>query len=111
VTDFELTMLPGLPVYGEQARAFSATGMGTQSEGLVVSFKPATAGRLTGNFIRGLTKFDLLIAHPNGHDAPIIAGGQGYVIDPIAERLNTAARSAVRCCDRGVRRNGGCQRA
>ena len=36
MTTFELSVLPGLPAYGEPARPFSATGTGMHSEGLVV---------------------------------------------------------------------------
>jgi hypothetical protein len=82
VTNFEFRALPGLPPYGEPARAFSSTGTGTQSEGLVVTFTPDGAPSWTGNFARGLTKLDLLVRHPNGQHALIIAGGQGYIVDP-----------------------------
>jgi hypothetical protein len=84
----ELSVLRGLPAYGKPARVFSATGFGAQSEGLVVSFKAADGAQSwTGNFVRGLTKFDLVTLHPNGHDALIIAGGQGYVVDPLTGEL------------------------
>ncbi|MDB6011512.1 MAG: hypothetical protein JWL65_3762 [Gammaproteobacteria bacterium] len=95
MSDLELTALPGLPAYGEQARVFSATGMGTHSEGFVVGFKSAVGRVWTANFIRGLTKFDLLTLHPNAHDALIIAGGQVYIIDPVAEKLVEAFGGAI----------------
>jgi hypothetical protein len=85
---FEFHALPGLPAYGEAARVFSATGTGLQSEGLVVHFAPTGAPPWTGNFVPGrFTKFQLLVPHPNGQHAIIIAGGQGYIVDPSAEEL------------------------
>jgi len=41
-------VLEGLPVYGAPAVSFSATGLGTHREGLVVKFK-AYAGDWIGN--------------------------------------------------------------
>lgn len=92
---FELGVLPGLPAYGGPACAFSVTGTGTQSEGLVVGFKPRDAPSWTGNFVRGLTKYDLVIAHPNDHDALIVAGGQGYIVDPHTRKLLGSFGGAV----------------
>jgi hypothetical protein len=95
VTAFELSVLPGLPAYGEPARPFSAAGTGMQSEGLVVGVKPRAAPSWVGNFVRGLTNYDLVIAHPNAHDALIVAGGQGYVIDPLTAKLLSTFGGAI----------------
>jgi hypothetical protein len=84
---FEVSALPGLPVYGEPATAFSASGRGTYSEGFVVEFRLHDNTPWVGNFLRGATDFDLAGAHPNGVDALIIAGGQGFVIDPAQRQL------------------------
>lgn len=41
---------------------------------------------MVGNFQRGLTNYDAVLL-PNGHSAIVIAGGQGYLIDPKDRRL------------------------
>jgi len=95
VTNFELSVLPGLPANGEPARPFSATGTGVHSEGLVVRAKPGAAPSWVGNFVRGLTNYDLVIAHPNAHNALIVAGGQRYVIDPLTAKLLSSFGGAI----------------
>lgn len=77
-----LRALPGLPPYGELPLRFSAHGVGTHSEGFVVEFQTSTDRNWVGNFVRGLNKFDWIGSHPNGREALVIAGGQGYLIDP-----------------------------
>ena len=89
-------VLPGLPTYGEPARVFSASGMRTHSEGLVVRFTPPGGRAWIGNFIPGtLSKFQLLTSHPNDHDVLIICGGQGYIVDPVSEQLVKTVGSAI----------------
>ncbi len=86
VEQFEV--LPGLPPYGEPARVFSATGTGAHSEGLVVRFTPPSARSWVGNFVPGqISAYELLAAHPNGRDAFVIAGGQGYVVNPLSQQI------------------------
>ena len=92
---FEVSVLPGLPAYGEPATVFSATGLGTHSEGLVVSFCMRDSPPWIGNFVRGLTKFDYVAVHPNRVAALIVAGGQGYVIDPVARQLQSTIGGAI----------------
>jgi len=75
-------ILPGLPPYGPPALPFPESGYHAFSEGLVVRFDTATNGVWTGNFQRGLSKFDKVIAHPNSRYVIVISGGDGYVIDP-----------------------------
>jgi hypothetical protein len=65
------------------------------SEGLVVGVKPGAAPSWVANFVRGLTNYDLVIAHPNAHDALIVAGGQGYVIDPLTAKLLSTFGGAI----------------
>jgi len=76
-------ILPGLPPYGPDAEPFSATGQGTQREGFVVRFASPDGSSWVGNFQRGLSRFDDAHGHPNGHDVLIVAGGQGYIVDPV----------------------------
>jgi hypothetical protein len=40
-----------------------------------------------GNFVPGLSKFNFFGLHPNGRDALIVAGGQGYIVDPETKQL------------------------
>jgi hypothetical protein len=61
-----------------------------------VNFTSADAHSWVGNFVPGgLTKFDRLISHPNGHDALIIAGGQGYIVDPLSGQLRETVGGAI----------------
>ncbi len=76
-----LRALPGLPPYGELPLGFSAHGGGTHSEGFVIEFQTA-AGKWVGNFVHGLNTFDWRGSHPNGREALVVAGGQGYLIEP-----------------------------
>ena len=80
-------VLPGLPTYGLEAEPFTATRQGAHREGLVVRFTAPDGGSWVGNFQRGLSSFDDVQAHPNERDVLVIAGGQGYIIDP-ADRSN-----------------------
>lgn len=73
-------ILDGLPVYGAMAEPFSATGQGTQREGLVVRFLAST-GSWIGNFQRGHTSLDQVFAHPDGLHVVVVAGGTAYVVD------------------------------
>jgi hypothetical protein len=81
-----LEVLAGLPPYGPVPAQFSAGGCGTHREGFVVQFGDG-AGVWVGNFQRGATGFDLALAHPDGRSVIVVAGGQGYVIDPSSRRL------------------------
>ncbi len=75
-------VLPGLPSNGPLSEPFTATGQGTHREGYVVRFSPANGESWVGNFQRGSTRFETVVEHPNQHDLIVIAGGQGYVVDP-----------------------------
>jgi hypothetical protein len=90
-----LNVLPGLPPYGETPKRFSSTGLGTQSEGLVVEFRSNEGPTWVGNFARGIAAFDWVGVHPNDHDALVVAGGQGYVVDPEARTLISTFGGAI----------------
>jgi hypothetical protein len=75
-------VLPGLPPYGDWPEAFSATGQSRHREGLVVQFLPPATAAWVGNFQPGLSSLDLVFDHPNGRTVVVVAGGQGYVVDP-----------------------------
>ena len=78
----EFEILSGLPAYGPMAHAFSATGRGKHRVGFVVRFTSHTGSDWVGNFQGGLGGYSGVFNHPNGNDMIIIAGGQGYVVDP-----------------------------
>jgi len=80
VARFEV--LPGLLPYGDSPEAFTATGQGRHREGYVVRFEPDGAESWVGNFQRGQSSLDLVCDHPNGRELIVVAGGQGYVVDP-----------------------------
>jgi len=75
-------VLDGLPPYGAPALGFSATGQGTHCEGLVVELTPSNGSAWIGNFQRGASALDAVVALPAAHDLIVFAGGQAYVIDP-----------------------------
>ena len=80
VAKFEV--LPGLPPNGDSPEAFTATGQGRHREGYVLRFKPEAAIPWVGNFQSGQSSFNLVCDHPNGRELIVVAGGQGYVVDP-----------------------------
>lgn len=75
-------ILFGLPPYGPMAFPFPSDGRGAFREGLVVRFHPVCSEAWVGNFQRGLTKYDVVLEHPDQRQAVVIAGGSGYVVDP-----------------------------
>jgi hypothetical protein len=85
--DFALEALTGLPTYGPPATSFSPAGKELHSEGLVVRFTASDGASWVGNFQRGGCYYDRIDHHPNEKDVLIIAGGQGYVVDPANRRL------------------------
>jgi hypothetical protein len=92
-TTFEV--LPGLPPCGEPAIAFSGTGHGLHSEGLVVRFGTDGREHWIGNFARGLTSFDCVLPHPNGSDILVIAGGQLYQVEPTMRHVAPQTSAAI----------------
>ncbi|MBS0193226.1 MAG: hypothetical protein JSR34_03205 [Proteobacteria bacterium] len=79
--------LSGLPPYGPLALSFSATGMGSHSEGFVVRFIPASGETWIGNFNPGLSSLSTVVCHPNEAHIIVVAGGTGYVVDPISRQV------------------------
>src|SRR5688500_14316736 len=80
VKKFEI--LSGLPGSGDSPIQFSATGMGTHSEGFVVRFITArNAVPWIGNFQRDLSRLDTVVEHPDATDLIVIAGGDVYIVD------------------------------
>jgi len=53
----------------------------------VVEIKPPKAAAWIGNFRRGLSNFSAVYQHPDGERLFVVAGGQGYVIDPATRLL------------------------
>jgi hypothetical protein len=88
-------ILTGLPGTGPWPEQFSATGLGTHSEGFVVRFIPDHGAAWIGNFQPGLTPWQGAYAHPNGRHVLVVSGGQGYVIDPETRRLESLADAAI----------------
>ncbi|HTJ01024.1 MAG TPA: hypothetical protein VL527_19225 [Dongiaceae bacterium] len=75
-------VLPGLPGVGPVPEAFSATGRGTHSEGLVVCFLPQTINSWVGNFQPGICQYNAVFMHPDGRTVIVISGGTAYVVEP-----------------------------
>jgi hypothetical protein len=75
-------ILPSLPPYGPLPVQFSATKSGMHKEGLAVEFYPDSATPWVGNFQRGVSQFDRVLDHPDEMLVVVIAGGQGYIVDP-----------------------------
>lgn len=96
---FTIRALSALPVEGAPAIGFSATGRGLQSEGFVVAVAMADGSHWTGNFVRGMTRFDFAVAHPNSRSMIFIAGGAGYIVDPesrmVSEHFGAAITGAI----------------
>jgi hypothetical protein len=63
------------------ALPFPADGRGSHSEGLVVEFS-ANGRSWVGNFQRGSAPLSTVIEHPDGYRAIVVAGGDGYLVDP-----------------------------
>jgi len=84
-TEFEI--LDGMPAHGPYPEQFSATGRGTHREGLVLRVRPPHAEAWVGNFQRGLTSYDVVHLHPNSRDLVVVAGGEGYIVEPSSRRL------------------------
>ena len=80
-------VLGGLPPYGPQPEQFTAGSKRTHTEGLVLEFEPAGGTPWVGNFQCGLTGYSNVVAHPNGQDVVIIAGGVGYLVRPEEHKL------------------------
>ena len=75
-------ILGGLPANGPMAVPFPGDGKHAHREGLVVQFEPYNKDPWIGNFQRGSYSLDIAILHPDKQHVVVIAGGNGYVVDP-----------------------------
>ena len=92
---FTIRALSALPVEGAPAIGFSATGRGLHSEGFAVAVTTTDGSHWTGNFVRGMTRFDFAAAHPNSRSMIVIAGGQGYIVDPESRTVSEYFGAAI----------------
>jgi len=80
-------ILEGLPPYGPLAESFAAA-RGSSSEGFVVRFFPDQGESWVGNFPAGSSRRNVVFEHPNKRDFIVVAGGDGYVIDPVTRQCS-----------------------
>jgi hypothetical protein len=83
----QFRVLPGLPAYGPWPEQFSASGAGTHREGYVVEFFPDSPESWVGNFQPGGSSYSEIVPYPGGSSVAVIAGGQGYLIQPVTRSL------------------------
>ena len=88
-------ILPGLRGDGPPPRQFTYGDKRTHSEGVVVEFAPAGTTSWLGNFQRAIGSYSTAITHPNAHDVIVIAGGEGYVVDPVTAELKEAFGGSI----------------
>jgi hypothetical protein len=82
-------ILAGLPATGPYPEQFSSDGRGTHQEGVVVRVSPPNGTPWIGNFQRGGSGFSGAFPHPDGVSLIVIAGGEGYVVDPETRALRS----------------------
>jgi len=75
-------VLPGLPPYGPMAISFTENGAREHREGLVVRFHPRESEPWVGNFIGGLTPYNIVLEHPNKTHIIVVARGEACIVDP-----------------------------
>jgi hypothetical protein len=75
-------VLPGLPPYGPRAIQCPAGWGHDAKEGFVVAFHLTSSQRWVGNFGRGLSHVDTVLAMPAVGKLAVIAGGALYEVDP-----------------------------
>jgi len=91
----EFRELPALPAYGPLPLQFSSTGQGMHREGFVVEFLPETKESWVANFQPGLSGYSSAMSHPNGRHVLVISGGQAYVVDPCARKVEAMFGGAI----------------
>ncbi len=81
--------LSGLPPYGAPAKPFSFQKEGGHyaSEGIVVEFTDGSGASWVGNFQPCGGNYSTVLPHPNDRDVIVIAGGQGYIVDPLEQQV------------------------
>ena len=85
---------------------FGATGQERYHEGSVVEFMHGNSSWV-GNFAGGATGFDTVFEHPSWRSVIVIARGQGYIVDPRAQKVTLVFGGAITalvhsCSDRLV---------
>ena len=80
-------ILAGLPSSGPMPVQFTYGDKRTHSEGLVVAFGNDGARSWVGNFQCAIGVASGVFAHPDGHHVVVIAGGEGYIVDPATREL------------------------
>lgn len=81
-TEKQYEVLNGLPPYGEMYIPISVDKEPFYSEGYVVKFKKSNGEEWIANFRPGWTDCTDIFDFPEHNLAVIIAGGQGYIINP-----------------------------
>ena len=88
-------VLQGLPAYGDTAQTFPAAFGRLGSQGFVVEFAPSDAATWVGNFRPGLSLFSGAYSHPDGKHVFVVAGGSGYVVDPLTRHMDLEVGGAI----------------
>lgn len=86
MSNFEISIIAGLPATGPLPEQFSHHGSGTHREGLVVRFKTPTDQVWIGNFQPGLSQFSNVFTQFGLDRCYVVAGGQGYIVDAKTRR-------------------------
>jgi hypothetical protein len=61
---------------------FLRTALGATERAWLFASIRAAFGSWVGNFERGATRYNSVLAHPDGRQVVIVAGGEGYIIAP-----------------------------
>jgi hypothetical protein len=64
------------------AISFTKNGAREHREGLVVRFYPRKSEPWVGNFMGGLTAFNIVLEHPNKIYIIVVAWGEAHIVDP-----------------------------
>lgn len=64
------------------AISFTKNGTREHREGLVVRFYPRDSEPWIGNFIGGMTDYNIVLDHPNETYIIVVARGEGCIVDP-----------------------------
>lgn len=85
-TDNRYEKLTGLPPYGPMYIPISVDGEPFFSEGYVVKFKKSDGEEWVANFRPGWTDYNNIFDFPEQNTIVIFAGGQGYIMNPDAQK-------------------------
>lgn len=88
-------VLEGLPAYGDLPIVIGGRDPPVYREGYVIRFNEATPAWV-GNFQRGLTNFDFVVAFDDVR-VMVIAGGSPYLVDPQTRSVEEIPGSYVLC--------------